>query len=117
MLWVDHQDYFGPDRRTKLAGLRLRERRRDNCAGNPPHLQTALRQLRMRVIEARGPGADAFAERAQSTALLAQMNDELDAADALSSLAMTAARGRTNDVRPILYEGLDRAHAALRTYH
>jgi len=117
MLWVDHQNYFGPDRRRARVGLRLRERRHDDCAGTPPPLATALRQLRMRVIEARGPGAASFADRAQSVALLAQLNDEFEAADALSSLAMTAARARERDVRPILYEGLDRAHASLQTYH
>lgn len=117
MLWVDHQGYFGPDRRVKPAGLRMRERRRVNCAGTPPPLHTALRQLRMRVIDARGPGADTFADRVQSVALLAQMQDEHDASDTLSSLALTAARGRERDVRPSLYEGLDQAYAALTTYH
>ncbi len=117
MLWVDHQNYFGPDRRHTRAGLRLRERRRDDCAGTPPPLTTALRQLRMRVIEARGPGAAIFADRAQAVALLAQMNNEYEASDTLSSLAMTAIRARESDVRPILYDGLDRAHAALETYH
>jgi hypothetical protein len=117
MLWVDHQNYFGPDRRRVRAALRLRERRHDDCAGTPPPLTTALRQLRMRVIEARGPGAAVFADRAHSVALLAQMNSEYEASDTLSSLAMTAVRARESDVRPILYEGLDRAHAALQTYH
>lgn len=117
MLWVDHQNYFGPDRRRARAGLRLRERRHDDCASTPPPLTTALRQLRMRVIEARGAGAAVFADRAQSVALLAQMNHEYEASDTLSSLAMTAVRARDTDVRPILYDGLDRAHAALATYH
>jgi len=117
MLWVDHQNYFGPDRRRARGHLRLRERRRDDCAGTPPPLTTALRQLRMRVIEARGAGAATFADRAQSVALLAQINNEYEASDTLSSLAMTAARGREHDVRPILYQGLDRAHASLATYH
>jgi len=116
MLWVDHQNYFGPDRRFAYK-LRLRERRHSNCAGAPPHLATAMRQLRMRIIEARGLGAQAFADRAQGTAILAQVNDEHEAADALSSLAMTAARGVERDVRSFLYQGLDRAHAELRAYH
>jgi len=117
MLWVDHQNYFGPDRRNAHRGLRLRERRHHNCAGNPPPLATALRQLRLRVIDARGQGAAVFSDRAQSVALLAQLNNEYEASDTLSSLAMTAARGRESDVRPILYEGLDRAHASLAAYH
>lgn len=76
-----------------------------------------MRQLRMRVIDARGAGAQAFADRAQSVAILAQLAEEHETADALSSLAMTAARGRDRDVRGFLYQGLDRAHAELRAYH
>ncbi len=117
MLWVDDQSYFGPDRRVKPAGLRLRERRRMNCANTPPNLTTALRQLRMRVLEAHGPGAKTFADRAHGCAVLAEMNDEHDAADALSAMAMKAARWGGPDLRPSLYSDLDRAHAALRTYH
>jgi len=112
MLWVDHESYFGPDRR-RLHGMRLRERRRYDCADHPPQLSSAMRNLRMRVLDARGPGAAAFADRAQSVAFLAQLNNEMDAADSLSSLAMTAARGRERDVRPALYDGLDRAQAAM----
>ena len=113
MLWVDHESYFGPDRRRKSAGLRMRERRRYDCAGLPPSLPIALRQLRMRVLDARGPGAGHYADRAQATALLAQMNHQMETSDELSSLAMIAARGVNSDVRPSLYDGLDRAHAAL----
>lgn len=115
MLWVDQKCYFGPDRR-RVRALRLRERRRIDCAGPPPPLATALRQMRMRVLDARGASAEAFADRAQSLALLAQSQDEPDAADCLSSLALVAARGRASDVRPALYEGLERTHAAMRTY-
>lgn len=113
MLWVDQDSYFGPNRRLAPPKLRLRERRREDHAVPPPHLPTALRQLRMRVMDARGPGATAFADRVQSVALLAQFKNELDAADTLSSLALTAARGRDRDVRPILYQALDRAQAGL----
>jgi len=113
MLWVDHDSYFGPDRRRKSGGLRMRERRRYDFAGLPPSLPIAMRQLRLRVLDARGPGAGHFADRAQATALLAQMNHEMETSDELSSLAMTAARGINSDVRPALYDGLDRAHAAL----
>jgi len=117
MLWVDHDSYFGPDRRRKAAGMRMRERRRYDLAGLPPSLPIALRQLRMRVLDARGPAAVRFADRAQATALLAQMNDEYEASDELSSLAMTAARGAERDVRPTLYDSLDRTHTVLRTLH
>jgi hypothetical protein len=113
MLWVDQDSYFGPDRRRKSGGLRVRERRRYDYAGQPPSLPIALRQLRLRVLDARGAGASLFADRAQATALLAQMNHEYEASDELSSLAMQAARGVERDVRPVLYEQLDRAHAVL----
>ena len=117
MLWVDHTNYYGPDRRLKTQGLRLRERRRDNVAGNPPPLSTAMRQLRMHVIDARGPGAESFADRANGVAMLADVRGEHDAAVALSALAITAMRGRERDVREALFHGLDRAHAQLQTYH
>lgn len=117
MLWVDQESYFGPNRRRKPGGLRMRERRRYDCTGMPPSLPIALRQLRMRVLDARGPNAARFADRSRSTALLAQMQGEHEASDVLTSLAMTAARGGGRDVRPALYDGLDRAHAALRTLH
>lgn len=117
MLWVDHENYFGPDRRVKPSALRLRERRRANYAGAPPPLTTALRQLRLRVLDARGGAAMAFADRANALALLAHEQHEPEAADALTSLASTASRGHGNDVRPFLYSGLDRVHAQLRAYH
>lgn len=101
----------------KPSGLRLSERRRVNHAANPPPLPTALRQLRMRVIDARGGAARDFADRANALALLAHDQHELSAADALTSLAHTAARGSDTDVRPALYSGLDRVHAQLCVYH
>ncbi len=91
----------------------MRERRRYDCASQPPPLTTALRQLRLRVLDARGAGADLFADRAQATALLAQMHEEYEASDELASLAMQAAHGVQRDVRPALYASLDRAHAVL----
>jgi hypothetical protein len=114
MLWVDHPSYFGPNRRRKPGGLRVRERRRYDCAGNAPPLSTALRQLRMRILDARGPGAAALSDRAGAVATLAVAQGEYDAAQALSALAATALRGRTVDVRPSLYQDLDRVHAAMR---
>jgi len=113
MMWVDQDSYFGPDRRRKAGGLRVRERRRYNYAGQPPSLPIALRQLRMRVLDARGPAASHFADRTQAVALLAQMQGQYDASDGLASLAMQAARGVDRDVRPALYDGLDRVHAQL----
>lgn len=116
-MWVDQECYFGPDRRRKLGGLRVRERRRHDYACTPPSVPIALRQLRMRVLDARGAGAQRFADRAQGVALLAQIQQEYEASDALASLAMQAARGVERDVRPALYDALDRVHAQLSTLH
>jgi hypothetical protein len=114
MLWVDHANYFGPDRRRKLVGLRMRERRRYNYAGSPPPLPTALRQLRMRILEAHGAGAVTLSERARGVAQLASAQGEHDAAKALSAFSASALRGRNADVRTSLYGDLDRVHTALR---
>lgn len=118
MLWVDHENYFGPDRRHKLGGLRVRERRRYDYAGSAPPLNTALRQLRMRILDAQGPAAAALSDRARAVASLAMMQGEHDAAHELSAFAATALRGRNNDVRSSLYKDLDRVHAAMHdAYH
>lgn len=118
MLWVDHASYFGPDRRRKLSGMRIRERRRYNYAGNAPPLNTALRQLRMRVLEAQGPGAAALSDRARGVSMLAASYGEHEAAHELSAFAAVALRGRNSDVRPALYKELDRVHMAVHdAYH
>jgi hypothetical protein len=114
MLWIDQDSYFGPDRRAKPRGFRLRERRRRACAGEPPSLHVALRHLRLRVLDAHGPGADDFAQRLTATALLAEMRHEREAAFELSSLSASVARHRGEDIRPVIYEKIDRAHALLR---
>lgn len=118
MLWVDHDSYFGPDRRRKPGGMRIRERRRYDCAGPTPPLNTSLRQLRMRILDAQGAGAAKLADRANAVATLALHHGEHDAAHELSALAATALRGRNVDVRPALYKDLDRVHASLQdAYH
>lgn len=114
MLWVDHQSYFGPDRRRKPGGMRIRERRCYDYAGRPPPLPTALRQLRMRILEAEGAGAVALAARARGMATLAAMQHEPDAAQALTAFAAVAQRGAGYDVRQSLYDALDHVHATLR---
>lgn len=118
MLWVDHENYFGPDRRRKLGGLRVRERRRYDYAGSPPPLNTALRQLRMRILGAQGPGAALLSDRARAVAMLAAHQGEHDAAHELSAFAAAALRGRNADVRSGLYKDLNRVHAAMHdAYH
>lgn len=113
MLWVDHESYYGPDRRRKHGGLRLRERRRYDIAGQPPSLSIALRQLRMRVLDAQGPGAASFANRAQGVAHIARMHHEQRTAEVLIQLAATVSRARGADIRQSLYGVLDRAQAAM----
>lgn len=113
MLWVDNESYFGPDRRQSET-LRIVERRRANGAGSPPPLSTALRQLRLRVLDARGSGVGAFVNRVQGTALLAEMQNEPEAAVELNALGLTLDRTCIDDARQHIYSTLDRAHAVLR---
>ncbi len=95
--------------------MRLRERRRYNYAGRAPSVRTALRQLRMRVLEARGPaGIGAFVERVHSVTLLANLHHEAEAASVLSRLPMVLARGGEADMRETAYTQIDRACGALR---
>ena len=114
MLWVDHESYFGPDRRSNTGGLRLLERRKHNCAGDPPALNVALRNLRLRVLDAHGPGAERFTQRLAATALLAESLEERQTAFELSSLGESMKRHRGEDMRAIIYTKVDRAHAYLR---
>src|SRR5215470_7548631 len=44
MTWIENNDYLGPDRR-RLHGFRLIERRRCDCAQQPPSLGVLLRKL------------------------------------------------------------------------
>ncbi len=115
MSWVDHQGYFGPDRRKQRGGLRLRDRRHDNIAGRPPCLRTALRQLRMHVIEAHGPeGMNAFITRARGVAHLADKHGEREAALVLASMCTQLARAGNRDARQSIYDYLDRIYEKLR---
>jgi len=117
MLWVDQANYYGPDRRLKPSGLRLVERRRENFATTPPPLGSALRQLRLMVLDVEGEHADAFVVRAQGVAALARMHSEPEAASILMNLATVAALARSRDIRTHLYNMLDDAHAALIGAH
>lgn len=117
MAWIDSDTYFGPSRRRKNVGMRLRERRRYDCAGAPPSLNAALRHLRLRTIDARGPaGAGDFAERTHSVALLANMNGEHEASMLLERLSSRVSSDRQRDLRPEIYDALDRVQGAI-TYH
>lgn len=117
MLWVDHKNYFGPDRRHKHA-LRLRERRQYNYAGRAPSLSQAIRQLRMHVIDARGPqGVGTFIDRANAVAILAEMAEEVEAAHLLTRLAAGMSRAREADMRTAVYAALDRVQGAMNVYN
>ena len=113
MLWVDNDTYFGPDRR-QHASLRWTDRRHKDCVGTPPPLSTALRQLRLRVLDAQGPGVNAFVNRVQGTALLAELHNEPEVAFELNTLGLVLDRTCLNDARTNIYKTLDRAHAMLR---
>ena len=113
MQWVDNDTYFGPDRR-QHAGLRWTDRRHKDCAGTPPPLTTALRQLRLRVLDAQGPGVNAFVNRVQGTAVLAELHNEPEVAFELNNLGLALDRTCLNDARANIYKTLDRAHAMMR---
>ena len=114
MLWVDNDTYFGPDRRQNEGGLRLTERRRDDCTGAPPPLAKALRQLRLRVLDAQGSGVNAFVNRVQGTALLADLQNEPEVAFELNNLGLALDRTCLQDARVNIYKALDRAHQQMR---
>jgi hypothetical protein len=113
MDWVDYKAYFGPDRR-RGRGKRLLDRRKDNVAGRIPALRTALRQLRMRVLDTQTPeGAEAFVQRVQATVTLAAIHDEPKAGDMLSRMAIHLMRANGADVREQLYRALDKIQDAI----
>jgi hypothetical protein len=118
MVWVDHSNYYGPNRRRKPPGLRLNERRREDASGHTPLLSNALRHLRLMIIDTNGQeSVDRFIMRASAIAELARERKEVEAARALTSLSAFASRNRDADLRPILYEGLDRVQRSLRVFH
>lgn len=116
MRWVDNMRYVGADRRGGRSGLRLRERRRENGAGTPPSLATALRQLRVRVQDAHEPaGLLGFGRRAMAVALLANTQNNRDVADILLKLVrrLETPRETSRDPRQHIYAELLRAESLL----
>jgi hypothetical protein len=112
--WVDYKDYFGPNRR-RGRNKRLLDRRKDDVVGNPPSLRTALRQLRLRVMDTqKRAGADAFLMRVQATASLAAAHGEDKVARMLMQLAKHLARANGADVRQQIYDALDTVTAAVQ---
>lgn len=78
-----------------------------------PPLLTAMRQLRIQVLDANGEAAAAFAARAQAIAALARKDGELETSAMLMKLVAVAEIGAYLDVRSDLLDLLDLAHAAL----
>lgn len=108
MDWVDYKGYFGPDRRRGRA-KRLLDRRKDDVSSRPPSLRTALRQLRMRVLDTQDAASvEAFVARVQSTVTLAAIHDEPKVGDMLSRMAIHLMRANGADVREQLYRALDK---------
>ena len=113
MRWVDCRSYVGPDRRVAPPGLRIRERRRDDLADDPPPLEREVRHLRLLVLDAgSSDGRRAFAKRASAVARLAETRGESAISDILTGLAESLMRGHEGDVRSFIYEQLDRLHCA-----
>jgi len=115
MLWVDQERYYGPDRRAgSHFRFRFNDRRRENRANLIPRLDNAVRRLRLLVIDVRGVGAQSmFAERLRATALIATVEAKPRSADILNGLAAQLERNSGEDMRPLIYEQLDRLYGAM----
>lgn len=91
--------------------LRLFERKATQEA--LPPLLTAMRQLRLQVLDVQGEATAAFAARASAIASLARDKGELETSAILMKLVAVAEVGAYLDVRSDLLDLLDLAHAAL----
>ena len=112
MRWVDHSTYFGPDRRSMFC-IFFMERRRQNVAAPPPPLHAALRQLRVRSLDAGDEsGRTQLAERLIATAILADAQGYTGIGDLLANLASELENPQTG-VEPsqLLHSELNRAEA------
>jgi len=112
--WVDTLSYFGPDRRSDQFSHFILERRKDDAAGPPPPLHVALRQLRMRVLEAEtSEGRKALRDRLIATGLLADAQGRTAIGDLLTRLAERMDAAGEADVSAMLQEDLLTAEAML----
>jgi hypothetical protein len=108
MRWVDDPTYVGSDRR-KARAMRLLNRRRADQSGAAPSLPAALRQLGVRVMDARNPaGLKKFSERLRATSKLAKDYGNGAVADALMKLAQKLEMPRAPDMRPMIEAELRR---------
>ena len=113
--WIDVASYFGPDRRTGAFSHFFLERRRDETAGHPPALAAALRQLRVRVLNANSTdGRRALQQRLTATALLADAQGRPAIGDVLTQLAERLKAAEVgSDVSAMLQAELLKAEAML----
>jgi MoxR-like ATPase len=103
----------GEDSKPATGVWRLFEWRRNESAEPLPPLLTAMRQLRQHILDAQGDGIAPFVERAQAIAAQARESGEHETSAILLKLAAIAELGRDRDVRAVLLDLLDEAHAAL----
>jgi len=95
--WVDTMTYFGPDRRSGKFSHFFLERRKREAVGAPPTLANALRQLRMRTLEAESEDSRrSLQERLNATALLADAHGHAAIGDLLTRLAEEFETGRAD---------------------
>jgi len=79
-----------------------------------PSLDNAVRQLRLMVIDIRGVGPQAmFMDRLRAVALIADADGRAKSSQILTGLAGAIERSAGQDMRPAIYEQLDRLHGAM----
>lgn len=114
MKWVDVRTFTGLDRRKRKPSLRFAERRNGDATSDPPSSASAIRQLRVRAMEANSPeGVRAFAQRAAAVAALAEKRLELQLSADLTWLAGRILSAPHLDWRARLDEHLGRIAVAL----
>jgi hypothetical protein len=114
--WVDHFNYFGPDRRGEDFSFFFLERRRAKGVGKPPPLRTALRQLRVRLMNAEDADDQTLLrERLVATALLADAQGFDEVGRSLRTLAsnVDSSLEHDGDPRPRLHNELNRIESML----
>lgn len=94
MAWVDHETYFGPDRRQSRMGLRLINRRQFNHAGEPLSLAAAGRRLTVWSLDVESrQRAVHVAQPLLGMAALLRLHRRNDIAERLGRLALRIKAG------------------------
>jgi hypothetical protein len=79
-----------------------------------PSLDNAVRQLRLQVIDVRGVGPqNMFMDRLRAVALIADQHGQSKSSQILNGLAGALEKSAGQDMRPAIYEQLDRLHGAM----